>query len=1446
MKKRITLLLTISMALILFLQPFIITISYATENGTAEGTVSQTFNDSTLYEALKNLLGGKASYDDEKKQITISNEEIKNITEIVLESRGITNLTGLNIFTNLIYLDLSANELDQNSNLEVINSFTNLQKLDLSSNKIENVESISSVLNKKGIKVDLQNQNIKVIEFIDIIRAYDADGAIDILNGKTQTQELKQILTAYENSNIKIEKLKADGKVIDSQEIENYVTINKEKKLLEFPPSYTNKYEITLSIDSDVPTNKTIAEYKVYRININSQEGMMFKDEELYKAVRDQLKDQNGSYNFENWTYDDEDLIIIADKMELDTVKYIKANSRAIKDLTGLENFVGLVELDLQDNSIISLNTISELYKNKQIRTETLRAQYKTLIKSVEEHIEEYNKLEEQIKKLNEELKQIKEGKLTGRNINEIQKEIEELNIQKKKEANLIRVTVSIIKRILDNLDSSIGHIVNAPAAYDEIKSEQERIEKNKEFNIEKLKSKSLKSTVITEQIAYLTTLKGGNGNKIEKLATTVNTLLDSYTDDEVKDILTTLELPEKVSSKEDESGNYSYVYKKVLTEDAIARIETNQAIQIFNAYLDGLDDEKDKEKITSIAKAFGVALQAEVTENGETKSVNKSMADLKAQIKEEEQKAYEQCQSKDEFEALTKLLADAVPKIDKTKFTESTSEENLFTAAKPDLINEFKTNLLTDTLKINETIIENTETALLGYVGANQIDYKILREKLNRETARLTETYRKILEFIDNDISLVNNTASNIIDCDDFDDNKQKKLALISQRLMQVSDEDINAVIRMQDLETLNLDRNMIVDTKELEEIPTIKVLILGHNLISKFNYEKYENLEYLDLNSNCIKNPTITKMSNIKYLNLSNNRINSVIGIELSGLPKLGKTIERPTKLEKYEGEGILDLGRNGIDDAEKLLKSTNNNLLEHGYSNLASAVKEGASIVSLEGQILTADIEITDVTGKESVDIELPRIFRQSKELQNGKTVQVQYEKVYPCTNVYSDGTKANLDATIKDTKREGVVVMCMSSQDADYFADGTTYIITYKVVSDTVAPVINEILASTTDWTNEPVTISINATDDKSSKLQYSFDDGKTWQDQNTKTYEENTSNILIQVKDEAGNIAKYQEAISITTIDKIAPVIKSVTKEEEKVKGETIITVEATDEGSGMSEYSFDGGITWQVSAISEPLKNTEEISIAAKDYAGNIATFNGEFNVKEVDYTEPTISNVDKKVENNTVILTVEATDEGTGVAGYSFDGGITWQQENSKTYSENTKGIQVTVKDNANNVATYPEIIDITEIQNQTEEEKEIEITSSKYSIDLENEYIGSIDAKTTVADLKSNIITNANNVIIKNAKGEEIEENGIIGTGANIEFTLEDEKKSLTAVVNGDLNGDGIIDDIDLLKLARYTVNIDKNLDGAYLKAADLSADGKIDDIDLLKLARTMVGLK
>ena len=138
------------------------------------------------------------------------------------------------------------------------------------------------------------------------------------------------------------------------------------------------------------------------------------------------------------------------------------------------------------------------------------------------------------------------------------------------------------------------------------------------------------------------------------------------------------------------------------------------------------------------------------------------------------------------------------------------------------------------------------------------------------------------------------------------------------------------------------------------------------------------------------------------------------------------------------------------------------------------------------------------------------------------------------------------------------------------------------------------------------------------------------------------------------------------------------------------------------------------------------------------------------------------------------------------------------------------------------------------------------LEILINDYSVETEDKtnYIINIKPKTTVENIKAAITTNGE-VKVYDSEGEKTEDKNL-ATGNKIKIILDEQEKEYIIVVKGDLTGDGIMNNIDLLKMARYKANLDKNLEGEYLKAADIYTDGNYaDNIDILKMVRILANI-
>ena len=218
-----------------------------------------------------------------------------------------------------------------------------------------------------------------------------------------------------------------------------------------------------------------------------------------------------------------------------------------------------------------------------------------------------------------------------------------------------------------------------------------------------------------------------------------------------------------------------------------------------------------------------------------------------------------------------------------------------------------------------------------------------------------------------------------------------------------------------------------------------------------------------------------------------------------------------------------------------------------------------------------------------------------------------------------------------------------------------------------------------------------------------------------------------------------------------------------------------------------------------------------------------------------IDDEAPQIRSIEGNVKEwtkNDVRLTINAEDNQSGLAykAYSFDNRQTWQKENTKTYTENTNGIIIKVKDALGNIATY-DSIDIDKIL-------KINITDYEEITKENKKYITKITQNTTIQQLKEKIETNGTVKIYK-GDNEITEEEALVGTG----MTMQIENENYVLVVRGDINGDGKISLVDLANLKLSMVG-KRTLNTASTMAGDINGDGNTSLNDLVKLKMYLVG--
>ena len=249
-------------------------------------------------------------------------------------------------------------------------------------------------------------------------------------------------------------------------------------------------------------------------------------------------------------------------------------------------------------------------------------------------------------------------------------------------------------------------------------------------------------------------------------------------------------------------------------------------------------------------------------------------------------------------------------------------------------------------------------------------------------------------------------------------------------------------------------------------------------------------------------------------------------------------------------------------------------------------------------------------------------------------------------------------------------------------------------------------------------------------------------------------------------------------------------------------------------------------------------ENTNGIVIKVKDKLGNIATYDT-INITKIEkLTSITISNA----PNKTIYV------EGQNFDATGMEVKANYNSQITQTITNYTiiDGKNLKVGQTSVTISYTENGVTKTTTQAITVEEK-LEANLKNYETTEENgvKYIENIRPNTKIQGLIENIETNGTIKIYK-GNAEITDVNSKMQTGMTIKITLGNQETSCTLVVKGDLNGDGEMGDIDLLRLVRYQAGLDTNLNGAYLKAADIYKDGTCaDNKDLLKIARVLAGL-
>lgn len=142
------------------------------------------------------------------------------------------------------------------------------------------------------------------------------------------------------------------------------------------------------------------------------------------------------------------------------------------------------------------------------------------------------------------------------------------------------------------------------------------------------------------------------------------------------------------------------------------------------------------------------------------------------------------------------------------------------------------------------------------------------------------------------------------------------------------------------------------------------------------------------------------------------------------------------------------------------------------------------------------------------------------------------------------------------------------------------------------------------------------------------------------------------------------------------------------------------------------------------------------------------------------------------------------------------------------------------------------------------TGEYKKVEEIIEEAKINVDETYITGLSFTTSIANMTNlvNSVESKAKVVIKRASKEIT--TGNLQTGDVITITSGTDSKNYTIVLYGDVNGDGVINTLDMLLIQRHRLGYSK-LTGASLKSADVNRDGTINSLDMLLVQRHRLGI-
>lgn len=1075
-----------------------------------------------LYKALKReltKLSISAIYIDEQRTMIINDEEIAKVTELSLSNSELTDLTGLDVFTNLSILDLSSNELNKDSNLAVLSSL-NLSALDLSSNAIEDVSMITNLDDIPNI--NLHNQKFNVVEIIEVSASNEIEE--DASSQVTQVQfALPQILSKagyLESEWLLEERAMGEYKPYINWSRFDHKTIKVEVAEKTSSSYVPYKDMVTLRIRISDSTNELYnSDINIFFVVVTSEErGIHFVDTNMYDAVKGQLtKDQTINEdlishvntepsqikrNLYERNYDEPQVLVITINDIINKIPSLKLADSRIKRLDGLEKFVGISkELDVSGNYIKTIDKIIELQENQAIEEEKLRARVNAQLDKISPIVAKITAAKDTIEASKDKIKESNEE------IAKLEEEYEKLVGEK---AALPDEKDKQEKQ--KEIDAVLKKIEDLARGNSEAQSEIARLEAE-------LLNWYVKLEPLMEELYEMY-------NRIDKLASFAVAKLKTMTEEDFANI----------SLAEAKSLYSSQIQKIVAMEKALTKFEAQCLIDIYGI---PIKETKEETKTTE--------------QGGETITETTS----KVEIIKNPIGTY-----------FTKTLQEAAE--NEWSYGKYVEELNKFRTIDTYfsmmtycyLVRTFEFDRLIDLCQAEKYLdyeIENLE-----FDGLSTNHFERIKETLECNCAYPEIHVEYLCECTKEDEERdgreypcqCTTDCSNCSQDEDcwYIESTEDTLAPIATRMIQ-SRSDVNTYVFLQRLKSLNIEENLIENIDEVAKLTELRIL------------NAYDN-EIIDISN--VDWPSLTKL---RILNLGFNGISDISSLEtLPCIEELylmenllsGKFTFNISVLNKLK---IFDVSYNQYDDIERLVKYLTYEARHAGYVDekgnvdIAKYLADPSSVeLIINNQILTMTVD-KKLGLNENRKIDLPKIFNQIEQIDYFNT---SFGVNSYFGNVTSDGKQVLLDTTREGNRTANVYITGTS------LGFGTNCTIHYEVgamqpISVRITPEIAEVLVGKTQQFKAEVT---------GDNISYK---GVTWEiigavSAETKISDEGLLTVAVDETAEKVTV----KATSVYDITKSAEAEVTILKTptvEKKVTGVTITPETATVKKGGFQSFT---------------------------------------------------------------------------------------------------------------------------------------------------------------------------------------------------------------------------------------------------------------------------------